>query len=445
MKFVLLILGIGLLGAGIYLYTKFLKKFVKDATRKGFTKDDYTKLGIFLGLIGASGLALQGSLTLFQNWSLSAGQGILSFLGILLFFVGLSACLGCFYIYYYKDNFNCKKPLFYVMCGLIAVTIIAFLLLAEGVGNLIKYPLVSGISIGGDSLLGTFNCVTRKGSGLNVAFYGILMISGVAVVYFICDHEFYKEFKKHGILDSVVLLVFPAGVIGARLGYVIGNWNGDLSTGEINGWDYWIKSGRWYQIWEGGLTILGGALVGIIAGVIFVKVRRKYVNVRWAMDVIVPAILVAQAIGRWGNFFNHEVYGQVTDMADWPLLPTFIKNQMATSWSNGVPTSGKMYVPLYLIESLINIIGFFVIKYAMGILVKKKILPIGSLCGGYLIWYGITRVIMEPLRDAEFNMGSKGLWSVLWSGLYIGLGILVIGVFFLMDYLKNKKQQQENK
>ncbi|OPZ34396.1 MAG: Prolipoprotein diacylglyceryl transferase [Tenericutes bacterium ADurb.BinA155] len=231
-------------------------------------------------------------------------------------------------------------------------------------------------------------------------------------------------------------------MIGGRIGYVIGNWNGDGAGGPNFHQDF--LNGRWYtifEIWNGGLTILGGALGGIIAGVIFFMKRRKYVNVRWAADVIVPTILVAQAIGRWGNFFNHEVYGAEVDMNQWMFLPTWLRNQMAIDFANGQPIAGgKMYVPLFLIESLINLVGYFVIKYAIGKPLKKWLAK-GDLAGCYLIWYGITRIIMEPMRDPSFNMGSDGKWSIIWSGIYIGLGVLTILFFHLFDYFRNKKRQ----
>ena len=109
------------------------------------------------------------------------------------------------------------------------------------------------------------------------------------------------------------------------------------------------------SIWDGGLTILGGAFGGILAGVLFMLLARKWVDIRFAMDTIVPTILLGQAIGRWGNFFNSEVYGQTVALnSGWNWLPGVISGQMGWDCAEGM-----IHVPLFLIESMLNIAGYF--------------------------------------------------------------------------------------
>jgi phosphatidylglycerol:prolipoprotein diacylglycerol transferase len=174
---------------------------------------------------------------------------------------------------------------------------------------------------------------------------------------------------------------------------------------------------------------MGGALFGAIAGILFIYFRRKDITIRHAADIGVPVILLAQGIGRWGNFFNQEVYGAIADVADWSFLPTFIQRQMTID--------GQFRVPLFLIESIINITGYFVIRFAIGTGLKKYIVP-GDLAMAYPIWYGITRVIMEPLRDPTYIMNN--LWSYYWGMIFAGLGVLGIVALHLFHHFQNNKK-----
>lgn len=449
MAITFLVFGILFLGAGLFFLIKTTRSFVKDPRVNELGKKERKILILSYAAIAAAGGFLQAAIDVFAQWQMENAEAIFAVAGATLFALTNASLWSSFYLHYWKPGLEEKQSKWFkrVMFASIPLVIIFFLVLGEGVAKHLTYPLVSGFEIGSKGWLwvnySNWQPLQSQYGGLHIAWYGIIMVFSAIVVYWICDHEFYKEFHKHGILDTALLVCFPAGVIGGRIGYVIGNWNGDGAGGPNFSQDF--ANGRWYtifQIWNGGLTILGGALGGIIVGVIFFMRHRKYVNVRWAADIVVPAILVAQAIGRWGNFFNHEVYGAKVDMSQWMFLPTWLRNQMATSFTNGLPTDSKMYVPLFLIESLINLAGYFVIKYAIG-KPLKKVLAKGDLAGCYLIWYGIVRVIMEPMRNPSFKMGSDGKWSVIWSAIYIGLGALTILFFHLFDYFRGKKQQEK--
>lgn len=454
MAYVFLVIGILALAGAIYFGIVDLRKFVKDEKRNVLSQDDKIKWWLLLGCSALSGAFLQASINTFCAWEMSNLQSVLSIGGAGIFSLAMAILWTCFYLRYYKPGIEQKtgKWVKTAMFSAIPFAVLFFLIMMEGVAEHLSYPLVSGFSISSQRF---FNYITENSAysgGVKIAFYGVIMVFSAIVVYWICDHRFYQEFHKHGILDTPLLICFPAGVIGARIGYVIGNWNGDATTtfAKDGSWSggmepFWhaCQNGNWiklFAIWEGGLTILGGAIGGIIAGVIFFKLRRKYVNLRWAMDVVIPTILIAQAIGRWGNFFNHEVYGAATDMSSWSFLPTWVRYQMATGFLDGKPTSTAMYVPLFLIESLINLAGYFLIRYGVG-KGLKKFLAKGDLAACYLIFYGIVRIIMEPLRDVNYLMGSGGNWSIIWSGIYIGLGFLLILYFHLYDYFSAKKQR----
>jgi phosphatidylglycerol:prolipoprotein diacylglycerol transferase len=155
--------------------------------------------------------------------------------------------------------------------------------------------------------------------------------------------------------------------------------------------------------------------------------KRKDIDIIQAVDWVVPTILVAQAIGRWGNFFNQEVYGDVADVSNWMWLPTFIREQMTIG--------GQFRIPLFFIESMINLTGFVVLRFGMGVGLARWIKK-GDIALGYLVWYGLTRGIMEPLRDPTYNMGNQGQWSVIWGWLFFAIGLSAIIVNHLVQAKK---------
>ena len=163
------------------------------------------------------------------------------------------------------------------------------------------------------------------------------------------------------------------------------------------------------------------------------------------MDIIVPTILIAQAVGRWGNFFNCEVHGNLDLISHWNWLPRFIvENSRYSSAHGNFAPDGYLYVPLFFIESMTNMLGYFVIAHVFGKALRRYT-ELGDLAFGYIVWYGLTRVIMEPLRDTSFNMGENGFWSWIWSLVFVmGGALLIAGNHLVRFILKprdvNKKQ-----
>lgn len=416
-------------------------KFKKDRSKNSFSKQELLYLIGGLGINAIGGGFFFGALPSLNSYPIDMGHYAMTIMGGALFALFFSSLWTSFYLRFYRADMDVSllKWTKIVLYSSIPLSLIFFLLLMEGIAPYMTYPLVSGFVIG-SSGFSLVRAGEKAPSGLHIAWYGVIMVFAALVAYWISDHRFYQKYHKHGILDSLLLVAFPCGVIGARIWYVVGNWNGDTGGGiafsKIIGTSEWW---RIFAIWEGGLTILGGAVGGIIAGVIFMMIRRKYVDVRWAMDMIVPCILISQAIGRWGNFFNVEVYGDVTSTSSWSFLPTFIQMQMSYNGNGTHLGAGQMHVPLFLIESLINIAGYFIIAYLVPFIWKKH-RPNGSLAACYMLWYGVVRMIMEPMRDPNYNMGSNGMWSFWNSMIYIFIGIAMIGGFFLLDYLKKKKE-----
>ncbi len=311
------------------------------------------------------------------------------------------------------------------------VFFVGLVLLTNGLADYVPYPLCNGLSF-------TKGFVNPTGVDKpNLAWYAICILTGALLVYFICDHRFYKEYGEHGILESTFFTAFPAGLVGARIGYVIGEW-------EHGGFAERVARGEWWSVfavWEGGLTVISGALIGIIVGVIWFVTRKKKYSIWLAMDVIIPCILVAQAVGRWGNFFNCEVHGNEVLMSDWWFLPKMIMNNAQYSESAHWASAGHIFAPLFYVEFLANLAGYAILRFAIGKGLRKYI-ELGDLSAGYIIWYGLTRVIMEPMRYASYNMGNDGYWSWMWSIIFVLGGSFLIMVNHLVRHIIRVKKNQ---
>ena len=371
-------------------------------------------------------------LAMFQLYTLNPGEWASLIFGALIFGLSVPIFTLSFILHYYGKEVDPKsdKVLFISIIASAFTFLLGIWLLTNGIADHIIYPLVNGLNF-------THGWVNPSGefSGGGITWYALCILTGAVIVYFICDHRFYREYGKHGILESLFFVAFPAGIIGARVGYVIGEWNhGPNSFAER------VAKGQWWSIfavWEGGLTIISGALIGIIVGIAWFLWRNKKYSIWLAMDVIIPCVLVAQAFGRWGNFFNCEVHGLEVAASNWAFLPKIILNNAMYSQSAGWAAEGNIYVPLFLIESITNMLGYFIIRFAIGKGLRHYI-EMGDLSASYIIWYGLTRVIMEPMRHPAYNMGNDGYWSWMWSIIFVLGGAFLIMVNHIVRYLIRK-------
>ena len=237
--------------------------------------------------------------------------------------------------------------------------------------------------------------------GFTITYYALCILLGVIVAYLVIR----KLAKKHNInnkfLDDTIFYGLLIGILGARIYYVLFNL------------DYYMNNlSEIYKIWHGGLAIHGG----IIAGALFVYFFSKKHKVSFIKmtDIILPGVLIAQAIGRWGNFFNQEAYGIMVSkgLLQKLLIPGFV--------IDGMYIDGKYYLPTFYIESIFCIIGFIII-----IIISKKTKKIGIPTSFYLIWYGILRLIIEYFRTDSLMIGPFKM-AMMVSIISIILGIILI-------------------
>lgn len=423
-KFLIYFSLVAFVGCFVYLMY-FLRKVLKTHV-KGETAFSLDKTTVYFGLCISLVTALMYSLmflgvVLDKSWELKFVEGFSLFFGSLV--VAASLCVGVcsFVLHYYRTDLNPKESEILSILWRVCVATLLFgaAFLTNGFADHIAYPLISGFDFSsGSALYGG-----EMADGFGIKFYGILIVCGALICYAITDHMTYKKFKKHGLIDTLFIVAFLAGVLGARLWYCIILEPGDYLSEPIT---------IFTTIADGGLAIQGGAIFGIGAGVAFMLIFRKYIDVRFMMDVAVPTILIAQVMGRWGNFFNQEVYGAVCNESALWFLPKMVRNNMLIL--------GKYRVPLFFIEGTINLCGYFFIRYFLGKVCKFHI-GLGYQSASYLIWYGMVRAILEPLREGFTLHGHEGGFGYLQSW-FIAFGMMVGGVVLLLAFYFIHKNRQ---
>jgi len=215
-----------------------------------------------------------------------------------------------------------------------------------------------------------------------ITWYAFLILAGAFVAYLLAASEAKKLGIDRNFIDDLVLFGLPIAIVGARIYYVVFEW-GSYKDDPI----------RIFFIQEGGLAIYGAVIAALIWGYFLAKARK--VDFLKVIDVAAVGFLIAQAIGRWGNFMNQEAHGGPVTRAflEKLRLPEFIINQMYIR--------GTYYHPTFLYESVWNLIGFGILL----VLRRTKLFFVGDLGLLYLIWYGLGRAWIEGMRTDSLYIG----------------------------------------
>ena len=259
------------------------------------------------------------------------------------------------------------------------------------------------------------NSVAFTLAGIEVKWYGILITIGICLALFM----FYRYAKnKEGLpedhLYNLALITVPVSIVGARVMYVVTEW--DRYRGDFL---------KMINIREGGLAIYGAIIFGIIT--VYTYSRITKLSTLKLMDAAAPAVMIGQAIGRWGNFMNAEAYGYSPGVETLP-------------WRMEITDSlGRVTVahPTFLYESLWNFVGILLIYL---IFYKKKKFD-GQILFTYLGWYGFGRMWIEMLRTDSLYLFKGWLGETIKISVFIGAVSVVasiVGMIFL--YRKSKKK-----
>jgi len=224
-----------------------------------------------------------------------------------------------------------------------------------------------------------------------------------------------KNAKSRGLTSdnifALALYILPLAIIGARLVYVLGA-------------DHSYTFLEMIKIWEGGMSIYGGIIGGAVGVLVFCLIHKK--NFLDVADVAVVSLILGQAIGRWGNFFNQEVYGRIITDPSWQWFPFGV-----------LLDNGEWHYALFFYEFLLNLAIFVLLLYIL-----KKVKTKGYVMSAYLVAYGTIRFILEPLRVETYNLMLFGLkLSSLISIIAIIAGI----VSFVLIYTITKRRKKDEK
>ncbi len=216
-----------------------------------------------------------------------------------------------------------------------------------------------------------------------IHIYAICIIAGISVAAIVSANRLAKRGGEKGAALDFTVWAVAFGIVGARVFHVLTHWS-----------DYFGADRdplAVFAIWNGGIAIFG-ALIGGALGVFFAS-RLTGIRFLSFADALVPGLLLAQALGRLGNYFNHELFGEPTTLP-WGL--EIAPNNPA--YPIGLPY-GTLFHPTFLYEMLWNFLGVVVL-----LIVEKKLRPRwGKFFAMYLVWYGIGRLIIEGMRvDPSF-------------------------------------------
>lgn len=257
--------------------------------------------------------------------------------------------------------------------------------------NTISFP---GLDIGEFQL----NTIAFTIFGREIAWYGIIITLGIILGFtYVMYRAKFENVKTDDVLDYAIYCVIFA-MIGARAYYVLASLDDYNSFYEA------------IAIWEGGVAIYGAVIGGALAAYIVSKLKK--LKVLKIFDMLSPAVMLGQIIGRWGNFINAEAYGAETDVP-W---------RMGIRFQNFAST---IYVhPTFLYESLWNLVGFIIIN----IVYKKKKFD-GQIFLMYMSWYGLGRAYIEGLRADSLYVGNYRISQLLAAFTFV-LGTVLLVVLY---------------
>ncbi len=241
-----------------------------------------------------------------------------------------------------------------------------------------------------------------------VYWYGIIICAAIAIAISLAC----LLAKKRGYLAdmplTIAIIVLPAGILVGRLFAVL--------------FDSGLSITDYFNFRTGGMSIIGAIIGGGLGLLIYLFIKKEPDKLKY-FDTLVVVLILAQAIGRWGNFFNEEIYGALIDSSSF-----FARFPFA------VKINGNYYQALFFYESVLNFIGFiFLCQIYLGI--KKS----GYSSGFYLIYCGIVRTVLESFRNEQYILRMFGLpISQICSGIMIAAGLAI----FIYTLVKSKKEKR---
>jgi len=254
------------------------------------------------------------------------------------------------------------------------------------------------------------------GMQINIHMYAICIVVGIVVATLLTEYRLRKRGVEPWAVIDILIWVVPLGIIGARV------WHVATHPADFFPVDGQVRGGVAYDwlhvvaIWDGGGAIMGSVLFGALGA--FIGARIAGLRFLTVVDAIAPGLLLAQALGRFGNYFNHEIYGMPTD------LPWGLEIESTNAAFPVGLADGTLFQPTFLYEIIWNVVGA-----ALLLLIDRKWHPQwGRIFALYLVWYGAGRAWLEPMRldPSEIYFGLRvNEWGAI---LVILVGVVLFWV-----------------
>lgn len=241
---------------------------------------------------------------------------------------------------------------------------------------------------------------------LDIHWYGFLIVIGIVIAVFLAEHEVKRKKLPSDTAIDLCLVCIPAGLIGARLYYVIFALDQFHSVSDV------------INVMDGGLAIYGALIGGLLGAFIYMK--KKKLSFLHALDLILPGVAIAQALGRWGNFFNQEAFGPIVTNPNHMWFPLAVK----------IDRLNELHYATFFYESMWCLLVFIVLWF----IVRKRAKHLGDIALVYAILYGFERMFVELLRTDSLMLGSLRISQILSLILFVG-GI----AFAIVRHINEKK------
>ena len=242
-----------------------------------------------------------------------------------------------------------------------------------------------------------------------IYWYGIGYAVGLALAYLLLVRLAKRAGENDDLVGNGIIIVAIAALIGGRLYHVIDQWD-----------RYKDNLFSVVQPPYTGLGVYGGIITGTVAAFLYAR-YKKAPFLRWA-DIVAPGLFVMQAVARWGNFFNQELYGTPTTLP-WGI-PIECVHRIAAYPCSEFPEATTTFHPLFLYESISGVAGALVLIW-MGYHLRHRLRP-GDLLFTFFIWYGAVRFLLEPLRQENWTFNGIPTASL------VSLGFIAVGVAALL-------------
>lgn len=244
---------------------------------------------------------------------------------------------------------------------------------------------------------------------LTVHIYALWLLTGIAVAAYLTQRRLTRRGGPSDVVLDIVLWAVPLGIVGARIYHVLTHTQDYFYPGA----DLWDV----VRIWDGGNAIFGSLIGGAVG--VWIACRRAGIRFWSFADALAPAMLVAQAIGRGGNWWNHELFGSPT------TLPWGLEIDPAAAMFPVGAAAGTLFHPLFLYEALWNLVG-------AGLLLaldRRYHLRWGRLFGLYMVWYGVGRAWLELLRidptsDTYLGLPANSMIAIVVA--LLGIALVVV-------------------